>query len=48
VHRRAFPRILADLPATETDLNAWLEEHGSLGAYLHRRMDDGSFRFVGA
>jgi Glycosyl transferase family 2 len=47
VHRRAFSRLLSDLPG-EAELSAWLREHGSLSAYLHTRMRDGSFRFVRA
>jgi hypothetical protein len=46
-HRRAFARVLADLPEGEADLEAWLEKHRSLNAYLRRRLRDGSFQFVG-
>jgi hypothetical protein len=46
-HRRAFDRLLAELPAEEADLDEWLEEHRSLNAYLRRRLRDGSFQFVG-
>jgi hypothetical protein len=47
VHRRAFERILSDLPPSASELDAWISEHHTIGRYLQRRMRDGTFRVVG-
>jgi hypothetical protein len=47
VHRRAFARVLSDLPSSPSELDAWISEHHTIGRYLQRRMRDGTFRVVG-
>jgi hypothetical protein len=42
VHRRAYARILAEIPADEADQSAFLASHGGFGGYLLRAIADGS------
>ncbi|MGO9959100.1 MAG: glycosyltransferase [Solirubrobacteraceae bacterium] len=46
VHRRAYDRILADIPATEQELERWLDEWLACDQYLSRQIGDGTFRAV--
>jgi hypothetical protein len=42
VHRRAFDRILAEVPSDEADQLAFVARHGGLEGYLLRALADGS------
>jgi hypothetical protein len=42
VHRRAYARILADVPADEADQVAFIARHGGLEAYFLRALADGA------
>ena len=42
VHRRAFARILAEIPCEEADQVAFLARHGGLEGYFRRALTDGS------
>jgi hypothetical protein len=42
VHRRAYARILAEIPIDEADQSAFLARHGGLEGYLLRALADGS------
>jgi hypothetical protein len=42
VHRRAYARILAEIPADEADQSAFLASRGGFGGYLLRAIADGS------
>jgi Taurine catabolism dioxygenase TauD, TfdA family len=46
VHRRAFARILTDIPSESSELPAWLDEFGSLNRYIERRAADGTFKVL--
>jgi hypothetical protein len=46
VHRRAFDRILADIPAAGEEFDQWLSELLACDQYLWRRIADGTFRAV--
>ncbi len=43
VHRRAYARILAELPAERSEQLVFLARHGSLAGYLLGALADGSF-----
>jgi hypothetical protein len=42
VHRRAYARILAEIPIDEADQSAFLARHGGLEGYFLRALADGS------
>lgn len=44
VHRRAYARILADIPVGEAEFDVWLAEWLAIDQYLSRRIADGTFR----
>ena len=46
VHRRAFDRILADIPSGGEEFDQWLSEWLACDQYLFRRIADGTFRAV--
>jgi hypothetical protein len=46
VHRRAYERILADMPTDSDGLDRWLEEWLAIDQYLSRRIADGTYRAV--
>jgi catechol 2,3-dioxygenase-like lactoylglutathione lyase family enzyme len=46
VHRRAYDRILADIPVAGEEFDQWLTESLACDQYLSRRIADGTFRAV--
>jgi hypothetical protein len=46
VHRRAYDRILTDIPAVGERFDQWLSEWLACDQYLFRRVADGTFRAV--
>jgi hypothetical protein len=46
VHRRAYDRILADIPVAGEEFDQWLSESLACDQYLWRRIADGTFRAV--
>jgi hypothetical protein len=46
VHRRAYDRILADIPAPGEEFDQWLSRWLACDQYLSRRIADGTFRAV--
>jgi len=46
LHRRAFARILDDLPTDDPGMDEWIDRHGTLEGYLQGRSDDGSLVVV--
>jgi hypothetical protein len=46
VHRRAYERILSDIPAAPEEFDRWLSEWLACDQYLSRRIADGAFRAV--
>ncbi len=44
IHRRAFARILADIPTGGTEFEAWMLEWKAIDQYYSRRIADGTFR----
>jgi hypothetical protein len=43
-HRRAYDRLLAEIPTGAHELEAWLDEHVAIDQYLSRRIADGTYR----
>jgi hypothetical protein len=43
-HRRAYDRLLGEIPAGGDDFDAWLEEYVAVDQYLSRRIADGAYR----
>src|ERR1017187_3424712 len=46
VHRHAYDRILADIPAAGEEFDQWLGEWLACDQYLSRRIADGTFRAI--
>jgi hypothetical protein len=46
VHRRAYERILSDIPTAPEEFDRWLTEQLACDQYLSRRIADGTFRAV--
>jgi hypothetical protein len=46
VHRRAYDRILADIPADGEEFDNWFREQLACDQYLSRSIKDGTFRAV--
>jgi hypothetical protein len=46
VHRRAYDRILTDIPAGRDEFDQWLTEYLACDQYLSRRIADGTFKAV--
>ena len=46
LHRDAYDRILADIPAAGAEFDQWLSEWLACDQYLSRRIADGTFRAV--
>jgi hypothetical protein len=46
LHRDAYDRILADIPAPGAEFDQWLSEWLACDRYLSRRIADGTFRAV--
>jgi hypothetical protein len=44
VHRRAYQRILADIPPGRDELDGWLGQWLAIDQYLSQRIADGTFR----
>jgi hypothetical protein len=44
IHRRAYARILADIPDAEPEFERWLTRETACDQYLSRRIADGTFR----
>lgn len=44
IHRRAYDRILADIPDAEPDFERWLDGWTACDQYLSRRIADGTYR----
>jgi len=44
VHRRAYDRILSDIPADSSKVDAWLGRWRGCNGYLSERIADGAFR----
>ncbi len=45
-HRRAYDRLLAEIPAQEDEVERWLEGVFAIDQYLSRRIADGTYRAV--
>ena len=46
LHRRAYERILTDIPVNGEEFDRWLAEFLACDQYLSRRIADGTFRAV--
>ena len=46
IHRRAYDRILAEIPTDTEDFARWLDDYLACDQYLSRRIADGTFRAV--
>jgi hypothetical protein len=46
VHRRAYDRILADIPVAGEEFDQWVSEWLAFDQYLRRRIADGTFQAV--
>jgi hypothetical protein len=46
IHRRAFARILADVPGDGPELDAFLDRHPTLDHYLQEQAESGSLRVL--
>ena len=44
IHRRAFAKVLADIPSSGEPFERWLDDHLAFDQYLARRIADGTFR----